>query len=60
MNISSSQHIPTGKFIEVIANIEGLVVVIGILVVDEFHHSWWRMERESSGGGYQDNMMNTS
>lgn len=25
-----------------IANIKGLVVVIGILVVNEFHDSWWR------------------
>lgn len=28
---------PTRKFVEVIANIEGLVVVVCILVVDEFH-----------------------
>lgn len=29
---------PTSKFIEVIADIEGLVVVVCILIVDEFHH----------------------
>lgn len=42
LNLFSSWHKPTSKFVEVIANIEGLVVVISVLIVDEFHHSWRR------------------
>lgn len=32
---------PTCKLIEVISDIEGLVVVIRILIVDELHAPWW-------------------
>lgn len=32
---------PTCKLIEVISDIEGLVVVISILIVDELHAPWW-------------------
>lgn len=35
-------RLPTCKLIEVISNIEGLIVVIRILIVDELHAPWWR------------------
>lgn len=38
----------TRKFVEVIANIEGLVVVIRVLVVDEFHRPWQRGRGDAS------------
>lgn len=44
-----------------IANIEGLVVVIGVLVVNELHHSCWmpRGKGRKKNSGYQDNVKNT-
>lgn len=36
-----NMRLPTCKLIEVISDIEGLVVVISILIVDELHAPWW-------------------
>lgn len=36
-----NMRFPTCKLIEVISDIEGLVVVISILIVDELHAPWW-------------------
>lgn len=44
-----SPDIRTSKFIEVIANIEGLVVVLGVLIVNELHSPWWRSRGEAAG-----------
>lgn len=50
--VVSSVSVPmlalTRKFVEVIANIEGLVVVIRVLVVDEFHRPWQRGRGDAS------------
>lgn len=43
----------TRKFVEVIANIKGLVVVVRVLVVDEFHCPWWGGESGYRGNSHQ-------